>query len=212
MRLVPAAEENEVTHLKRLILGIISAVLLALAGAGTAAAETTELYSAGTTLSSPTLVHGTLEPESTFVEQSTSGALTTTCGESTFIAKTLASTGATISMSISALNWGKCTHPAFTITNGSFAITKIAGTDNGTLSGAATTITTEVSGVSCLYTTGTGTTLGTVTGKTGATEHATVDIDAVINEEEPKKILCPDTVTWAASYLITSPTALNVRT
>ena len=57
---------------------------------------------------------------------------------------------------------------------------------------------------SCVYTAGTGTHIGTVTG--GPT--ATVHVNAVVTRVEG---LCPASAKWVATYTVTSPTPLYVK-
>jgi hypothetical protein len=92
-----------------------------------------------------------------------------------------------------------------TIEKGSLSVEATSG-GNGTVSGSGSTVTVGIFNVSCVYGTGTGTTLGTATGG----EPATIDINAVINLIEGPALICPHTTKWTATYTITKPKPLFV--
>jgi hypothetical protein len=108
-------------------------------------------------------------------------------------------------MNIEELTWGgatdPCTFTTDTLTNGSLAITNVGGT-KGTVTGSGTVITITIPNVTCLYGTGNGTHLGVL---------GSLIVNATLNELEPKKLLCPDTVLWTAEYSTTSPSNLRVE-
>ncbi len=194
------------------LAAVAAAALTAFVGAGTASAKSTELFiNTTTTLTGGTTIHATLEPGTTALLQSTSAALTDTCTESTVHGKTTETTvtNGEITGHIETLSFSNCAFTTHVDIPGTLQITN-EGSDNGTLTGSNSTVTITVGGAVCLYGTGAGTHLGTLTGAKSATAHATIDINAVINEQEPKKVLCPDTTTWKASYVVTTPTGLNV--
>jgi len=86
-----------------------------------------------------------------------------------------------------------------TLTPGSLSIAA-----TGLVTGAGSVWTTNFGGVSCRYGTGGGTSLGTLT--TGK-----LVVNAVINEQEPKSFICPDTTKMVANYTVTSPHDLTVE-
>lgn len=197
-------------HLKMLGLAAVAATaLMALVGAATASAETTELFSEGSTVNANTVIHASLEGGTSAVLTDTSEGLTDTCEESTVSGKTTNATGATVVGNIEALNWGKCTWPTSTIIKGSLTITRITGTNNGTVLGTGSEVTVKAFNlVDCFYGTETDTHLGVLDG--AAAGHSKMTVSAVINEQTEKKVLCPDTTFWKATYLVTSPTGLSV--
>jgi hypothetical protein len=83
----------------------------------------------------------------------------------------------------------------------------ISGTKNGTVTSdeAEVTVTSTTFGASLVCSTGSGTDIGTLTGKTNTTEHATMDIKGVVN----CGFFVP-TAYWEGSYIVTSPTGLSV--
>ena len=196
---------------------LLALVLTAVALAGVGTASATELYAGNTTVPAGTTFHITMEPGTSALASDTSLNPIDTCTTTT-VHGTWTTTGSpttTPLLAISSLTNGgagdPCTQATSTLTNGNMEIHHIAGTDNGTVTSSGTVVQLTVFGISCNYGTGPGTDLGILTGKTNTSEHATVDVNAIINEQEPKKFLCPDTSRWIGSYIITSPTGLNVR-
>ena len=202
-------------YLKMLGLAAVAAMALAAFGASTASA--TEVYAGNTTYTGP--IAASLEPGTTLGLTDTAGNAIDTC-TSAAVNGTISTAGSSTTTTSGAISkggliWGTaalpCKQLTVTLSEGELEIHHIAGTDNGTLTGKGNLVTISVFGVSCRYGTGAGTALGTLTGKTSTTEHATMDINAIINEQEPKQFLCPDTAKWVGSYTVTTPTGLNVR-
>ena len=110
---------------------------------------------------------------------------------------------------ITTLDWGKtgtsCSVPTSTIANGKLTATATSG-GNGTVTGLENqvTINTILFG-SCVYGTGTGTTLGTLTGGSPAK----LDIKAVVHKVSGA--ICPTTAIWNATYQVTNHTALTIH-
>ena len=79
----------------------------------------------------------------------------------------------------------------------------IAGTDDGTVtaSGFETTINTVFFG-SCVYTYGTGTDIGIVTGGT----KPSLDVNMVLKKGSGSAIACPETIKGTGEGIITEPT------
>lgn len=186
------------------LAAVTTMALMAFLGASTAAA--TVLFGGETKLESGATIHGTLTSGTSAQLTTTAGGAIDTCTESTVQATTAntGKSGEAVSAAVNSLTWGGCSLTTDTLTNGSLSINWTAGT-NGTISGAGSVVTVNT-GVSCRYGTGGGTHLGTVTGK----KSPTIDINAVVNEQEPKHFLCPDTARWTASYTVTSPAGFNV--
>jgi hypothetical protein len=184
-----------------LVLGIC---LMAVAGVSTASA--TEIYSGTTTLSKGTKVVASLQGSMTL--ESTDGTLVGTCTGSSMEGVTTNTGGPSESVSteLTALSWSGCSFTTDTLSIGELSFS--ASGANGTVSGAEIKWTMPTA-VTCRYGTGTGKTLGTVTTTTNTGKHATIDVDAVINEQEPKSAFCPDTTRWKATYSITTPTGFN---
>jgi hypothetical protein len=176
-------------HLKRLGAAAVAAAVVLVCGAGSASA--TELYSTGVTLSAGTTFHMILN--TSLVTSTTDGkTIVGTCTANTIEGKTTNTSGSTVTVAIDKLVWGGCTVTTDTLTPGTLHIDAA-----GTVSGSGTVWTVNT-GVTCRYGTGTGTHLGTLsTGK--------LVVNAVINEQEPKAFLCPDTTKLVANYAVASP-------
>lgn len=185
-----------------LMLGIC---LMAFAGVSTASA--TEIYSGTTTLSKGTKIAASLQGSMTL--ESTDGTLVGTCTGSSMEGVTANTGGASESVSteLTALSWSGCSFTTDTLSIGELSFGHTSGA-NGTVTGAEIKWTMPTA-VTCRYGTGGGTALGTVTTTTDTSKHATIDVDAVINEQEPKSAFCPDTTRWKATYTITTPTGFN---
>jgi hypothetical protein len=189
--------------------GLSAAIAMALlAILGVSFASATELYSGSTTLSKGTKISASMSGSSTL--ESTDGTLVGTCTGGNIEGFTSNTGGPTeaVSTELTGLSWSGCSFTTDTLSIGDLNINYTSGS-NGTISGAEIKWTMPTA-VTCRYGTGSGTTLGTVTGTTETSKHATIDIDAVINEQEPKSAFCPDTTRWKATYAVTTPTGFNV--
>lgn len=179
-------------HLKMLGLAAMAAMALVALGTGSASAAS-HLYSTGVRIPAGTDLHATVEGSASLT--ATDGkTLIYTCTANTIAGKVEYPVGGDTKIALSALTWGTCTITTDTLTTGSFTVSS-----SGTVTGANTVVTVNVSGVSCRYGTGAGTHLGSLT--TGKLQMK----PAVINEQEPKTFLCPDTGMWGANYAFTSP-------
>lgn len=203
------------------LAAVAAAALMAFVGAGTASAttlcktvpdasgncEAAWHYPVGTT------IHATQEPGTTANLENTSGSTLDTCTESTIhgVTTTTGSATETVKGHIDAISWGSgttpCTATTDTLALGTLEVHAELPHGRGTLTGAGSKVTVNIFGVSCVYGTGTGTDLGTVTGG----NPATIDVNAVIKKEEGG-FLCPETTKWTASYIVTSPKPLYVAT
>jgi len=174
------------------VLGLAATAAMALMAFGAGTASATMLYSTGVTLPAGTQVHATMT--GTFhVTTTDEKTLMTTCTSGTIVGSLAYPGGGSPVINISGKTWGGCTSTTDTLTNGSLSISS-----SGTVTGSSTVITKNFGGVSCRYGYGGGTHLGTL--GTGS-----LSINAVINEQEPKSFICPDTTRWVATYIITSP-------
>ena len=194
------------------IWGLAAVAMAVLTGVGgDPALGATELYKGGTTLAAGTTIHSSLATgTSSLLEVSEASGIVSTCTGTTVESKTTSTAGEQVQAEVTSLAWSGCTSTTDTLTNGKLQISRIPGTDNGTLTSSETLWTVALGGTTCRYGTGEGTDLGTITGETSTAKHATVDIDATINEQAPKQTLCPDVTHWTATWTITTPTGLNV--
>ncbi len=202
-------------YLKMLGLAAVAAMAL-MAFMGASAASATQMDKVTATGIVPIVVgdtlHATQDAGTTINLTDTAGNPIDTCKESTVhgLITDAGSPTTTVKGSINSLTWGGCTQTTTTLANGELEVHTIAGTDNGTITSIGSLVTINVFGVSCRYGTGGGVDIGTLTGKTSSTEHATMDINAILNEQEPKQFLCPDTGKWVGTYKVTTPTGLYV--
>jgi hypothetical protein len=195
-------------HLKMLGLAAIAALgLLAFVGAGTASATTlftnsnlTGAYASGTE------VHSNLTTGKTAVLTDGSGNPLVTCTGSTVAGKTSNTTGTTISGSITALTFSGCDTTVDVLANGSLEIEKTSKANEGKVTGKGSQVTVTIFGVSCTYGTGTGTTLGTITGGTAPI----LNITAVGLTKVAGGFLCPSTAGWDANYTVGTPHAIYI--
>jgi hypothetical protein len=187
-------------YMKMLGLAAVAAMALMAFGAGTASATTlfknsakTEHYAAGTTIQASQVGTGYLKD--------TSGNTIVSCSSGAITGKTSNTTGALIEGPISTLDFTSCTSEVHTVKTGSLTIN-----EKGVVTSAGSEVRITVFGTSCYYGTGAGTSLGTLV--SGAP--ATLKVNSVVNEQEPKSFLCPDDARWEATFTVTSPTSLYV--
>ena len=204
-------------HVKMLGISAAAAtVLLAVIGIGSASATvlcktTSALGSAcGSPYAAGTVLDFSLEETS--IRETLEGTSIDECTEST-IKSTTTDTGSsteTVKSNASVLTWGGCTRETKTTTLGSVEIHNISGTHNGTVTGSGFEITLNgIFNTSCIWGTGTGLHLGTLTASTSATTPATI----LINAEVPRTVsnfLCPSKTRWTAAYKVTAPVPLYV--
>ncbi|HEX6781143.1 MAG TPA: hypothetical protein VF125_03835 [Solirubrobacterales bacterium] len=194
-------------YLKMLGLAAVAAMaLMAFVGAGTASATT--LYVKGVAQTGSVTLSSSIASGGSAILKDTNNATVDTCKESTVTGSTKSPfSGATVTGDIETgnLTFGGCSHKTTVLKPGTLHVAYTSG-DNGTVSssGAEVTVESTIFGASCIAKTGTGTTIGTLNGKTGATEHATMTINGVIPMG-----LCGD-ANWTGSYTVTSPTGLSV--
>jgi hypothetical protein len=198
------------------LLAVAAAALMALLGASTASAtvlckNNLKTSSCSEPYAAETFLHGVLEKNAIF--ENAAGETLGSCTQSTFQMRveTAGGSGATVSGPIPSFTWGikgeGCNQTTETLRSGRLEIHHINNTDDGTVTAFNTEVTLLVfGGVDCIYGAGAGIHFGTLTG--GAP--ATLDVNAVLNEQEPKKFLCPDDIRLTGGYEITSPTPLYV--
>ena len=118
---------------------------------------------------------------------------------------------ATASGPISTLTFGGCTGgDVVTVSLKGTLEAHSIGSGNATLTsnGAKVTAVDGATGVACEFTT-TNTDVGTVTGATTPTGHATLDIASAKIPRTGDSILCGATATWTGSYKVNTPTGLT---
>jgi hypothetical protein len=130
-----------------------------------------------------------------------------TCTESTIKGKVETNNTTKASWKITTLDYSGCNAIFNTLSNGSLEITPNAptGSNKGTLKGFGSEVTVSTLGVSCVYGTAAGTTLGTVTGGNPAT--------VSINASMPKisgGFLCGNPMSATGAYTVTSPKPLLI--
>ena len=189
-------------YLKMLGLAAVAAMaLMAFAGPASATQLTAP---AGTVVKTGTVIHATLKSKNSALLSDTSGFIQNTCTISTVSGKTSNESGATITGNIEALTFESCTRPTKTLKLGTLHIAT-----NGTVTGSGSEVETEVAGGGiCVYGTGTGTHLGTLTNAASATSHASLVINAVLPLKETISGFCTSDARWKAEYTVTSPTGL----
>ena len=183
------------------LLGVAAIAIAALtASVGAGSAPAAELYSTGVTVNAGTTIYASLDiPADGAILTTTDGlTIVDTCNESEFEGTVNGYFGGDVAITISSLEWGGCKYTTDTLTKGFLTINS-----SGTVKGNGSVVTVNI-GVTCRYGTGTGTTLATLS-------TAKLSIVAVINEQEPKQFLCPDTTKWIAGYVISSPHDLTVK-
>jgi len=194
------------------ILGFAAAaavVLMALIGVGTASA--TALTSPeGTVLKTGSTIH--------MVNSGTSTLTTTfkniTCSESTVQAKTTNESGTAISASVESLTWGGCNCEVKTLKGGTLSITS-SGSGNGAFSSSNAEITVSCStifgNVHCIYATGAGTSLGTLTGSSTTGSTATLDVAETNIPRLATSAICAEKAHWDATYKVDKPDSLFIE-
>lgn len=189
------------------MLGLAAIAAMALMAFAANSASATTLESGATILPEGTEIVASLTAKTSAELTDTNGNPLDTCTESTVSGKTEQKTAPTLSGKAT-VTWGGCTSETKTLNGGTLTISWIEGTTNGTITSDNAEVTINgLFGTSCIYGTSS-TDLGVLKGV--AKGDATLSINAVVEEKEPKKFLCPDTGIWKANYSVTSPTPLGV--
>jgi hypothetical protein len=187
------------------ILGATAVAALALmAFTGTASATTLEIK--GVKQTGAVTLHLTLEPSTSLVESATGGGFANTCTESTVhFTTTTPFTATRVGGPVTGLTFSNCTESPLVVDAGGYLeIETISGTTNGTLLSKNLKFTSPSPfGALTCTTSGTGTDIGTITGK--ASGNATWDLNAVLN----CGFFLPSTK-WEGAFAVTSPEGLGV--
>jgi hypothetical protein len=191
------------------MLGLAAAAVTALlAFASSASATTLEIE--GVTQNKETSIVASLAPGTTATLVDEGGTTTDTCNTSEVKGETespfTAEGTKPIGGPVTSLTFGGCSHTTDVLKPGKLFVSWIEGTTNGTVVSkeAEVLVRSTVFGINATCKTGTGTTIGTLTGvKTG---HATMDIDAT------NVLDCGilGKSSWIGTYTVTSPTGLGV--
>jgi hypothetical protein len=192
-------------HLKIIGLAAIAVLgLMAFVGAGTASATTlftssnlTGAYTSGTEF------HAELSAGKTDVLTDGSGNPLVTCTGSTVAGKTSNTTGTQVFIALLQIFTSGCDTTVDVLANGSLEIEKTSKANEGKVVGKNTQVTVTIFGVSCVYGTGTGTTLGTITGGTAPM----LNIAAVGLTKVSGGFLCPSSAGWDANFTVGTPHA-----
>jgi hypothetical protein len=190
-------------HLKMLTLAAVAAAaMLTLVGAGSAAATTLEI--GGVKQGGSVAIEISLKAGTSMILRDTNNASVHTCTGSTMKGATTSPfTGATVTAPLTSMTFTGCSHSVVVVKPGTLHFAWTSGT-NASVSSSGMEITTisTIFGASCIFKTGAGTSLGTLTGV--ASGHATLHVNAVLS-----KGICGDAV-WTGTYIVTSPTGLGV--
>jgi hypothetical protein len=193
-------------YLKILGLAAVAAMALMAFGAGTASATKlctdsacTTVYGAKTEIKSE-LVSGTS------ARLTSGGSTIATCTGSTVSGKTSNESATWIEGEVASasLTWSGCSQTTHTTAGGTLDIMYTSGT-SGEVVGTGFGVTVEIFSVSCTYSAGEGTKLGTITG--GASPILKIETTV---KKSAGSFLCPSTAGWDAEYVVTSPHALYV--
>jgi hypothetical protein len=200
-------------YLKMLGLAAVAAMALMAFAAGSASATTLEV--GGVPKNESVTIAASLKAGTSLITKDTFGFSINTCIISNLHGSTTSSTtvgvttdnsytGEQLTVPLTSLTFSSCERePVIVHKAGTLHIKWISGTTNGTvtLSGSEWTEGSPFGTLNCK--TNEGTHLGTLTGVAKTTEHATLDINAVLS--------CSGiSVKWEATYTVTSPTGLGV--
>jgi hypothetical protein len=197
----------DMKYLKMLGFAALSSMAAMAFTAGSASATTLEI--GGATQNSSVTITASLEPGTSLTTRTTGGLFINTCTESHVHGATVPPyTAHTVGGPISSYSIGACSEEAVEVVNpGSFDITHISGTTDGTVTWTGTTVKVPSPFGTLHCSAGAGTHIGRLTGATtvsNPSKHATLDLNAVTNCG-----IVPSSL-WQGSYWITSPTELGV--
>jgi hypothetical protein len=190
------------------MLGMATAVAIGLTTAVVSVASATTLGIGGVSQNKAVTIWAVGESGTSTVLKDTNNLTQDTCTEPALHLETGVFTGASVSGTVSTLAWFTCTHTTHTIAAGSLSISRIGSTTNGTLtsSGAEWTFKSTVFGLSLVCKTGSGTDIGTLTGAPTSADHATIDVNAVVN----CGFFCP-TAVLSGRLTVETPNGLGVE-
>jgi len=196
-------------YVKMLGLAAVAAMaLMAFVGAGTASATT--LCRTNVTTCEPawdvaqgSTLDASLKSGTSAILETAGGLIRDTCTTSTVKGTTTNTSGTTVSGTVENLTFEGCSVKTQVLEqDGTLEIAS-----NGEVKAKGFRVTVEILGESCIYTAGTGTKLGTLTGGSPAT--LTVSATIGINAAESGANCAPSS-NWTATYTITEPSALWV--
>jgi hypothetical protein len=200
--------------LKMLGLSVIAAMgLMAFLGAGTASATTLCKTKLAPGVTCPTAwdwpvnttsLHISLRSGKKAELTSPVGKAVATCEELTVTA-TLTKTSATwLPFSIHTLDWSKCSTTVTNIKLGNINVMWLKENE-AEVQAEGVEVTVILSGVTCTYTTGEGTKLGTIVGG----EKPTMKIETKV-KKSAGSFVCPTEPTWDSEVEITEPNPINI--
>lgn len=204
-------------YLKMLGLAVVAAMALsAFLGAGSASATVLcKTYvtpcPAAWDYPAGTEIDASLAKGSSAVLSSTSGTVLNTCTDSTFKGKTTNTGGAaeTVDGNVESMTFANCSSSIAVLALGKFEIHYVGPKTSGALTFIGSKATMLTFGVDCIYGTGSGTQVGVMTSEEGM-ENAEADVEAILAREEGS-LLCPNTISWKAKYVITTPKPLYFK-
>jgi len=187
----------------------VAAAAISLWGmAGSASA--TALYKGANKLGVNTAFQASVVTAMLFKDTAGGMSINNTCKKSLMEGKITKAGGAaeTVVLAIENLAWEECSVNTATDTGGTLEVHWLEGTKNGPATLIGTTITINIGLTPCLYGAGAGIELGTLIGSTAA--DATIEPITALEEQAPKRLICPDTIVWTGKYQFNSPTPLHV--
>jgi hypothetical protein len=194
------------------MLGLAAVAAMAFAAFAASSASATTLERAGAPQKEPVFITASLEGGTLAVLQDTNGNLSNKCTNSHVEGTTakIETSGATVTAPVKSLSFSGCDPEGVTVvTAGSLSVENIGGTNGTVRSIGAEVKVPTTAGITANCKTGTGVHIGTLTGATNKTtnlsQHATMDIHAVLN----CGFLLPS-ATWDGEYIVTTPTELGV--
>jgi hypothetical protein len=207
-----------VKHVKMVGLAVVTAVALAaFLGAGlasatvlckTATSPCTSKYPAGTK------IHAILQEGTSLVKKSDDlSKVVDTCPESTIQWQTSNEGSSTEAVNAALTTWtlGMCSWPNAVEVLGSVEIRYDSKTGVTSVVGKSTRITENVNFLlHCIYSFGSGTSLGTLTKPATATSDTFFHMNATINRLTGSNEACAASTVWQATYTVTSPVPLYV--
>jgi hypothetical protein len=192
------------------MLGLLATAAAALTAFASTASATTATSPKGTVYT------GTYKAEAEGKTSLHTPFAVITCGKSTVEGKVEQhGTGVTTTGKISLLTFTECNSSITVLKTGSLEAhtTAVKGTDaDGTLTSSGAEVTVTILGVSCLYTTGAGTDIGTgsLTSTTTTGGNATLDVASSAIPRTGHSAFCGSSGTWTGSYKVVTPSTLYI--
>ncbi len=187
------------------ILGLAAIAASALMAFAASASATTLTDGSGNKI---TTLEATLEESASLAN--TASEPIDTCTESTVSGTINAATqGNTWVEGTGGVTWGNCTWDTTTLNSGTLDVMS-NGDGTGTVVSTGAVVTITVGPVNCLYGTKTTAEGGTSLGDLPSGTEATLEINTIVEEQEPRKLACPNTARWIANYVVTDPHELVI--